>query len=271
MRNKYCGLILKILWTNINMTKIALCFLTYDNLSQPKLWRNIIDNNKNKINVYIHNKNDFVDKKYNLHQYCIKNKLKETKWGDISLVKATLLLFKEALKCKENSYFILLSDKCIPLYNFNYIYNHILKTKSNIISCIDRHKERFNKLKNKIFFNKKQFMKQSQWMVLERSTAHFFTEENFTDIFGNDFFAPDEHYFINICIKFNIPYVNQRITYTNFTGESKTIRKVSTSHPKTYLYLSNDKIKEITENKSYFFMRKISPRCILPSYFNKIC
>ena len=50
--------------------KIALCFLTYDNLSQPKLWSKIFYNinNKDKLNVYIHNKIPFVDKKYNLHK-----------------------------------------------------------------------------------------------------------------------------------------------------------------------------------------------------------
>ena len=37
--------------------KIALCFLTYDNLSQPKLWYNFINS---KYNIYIHNKDKFT-------------------------------------------------------------------------------------------------------------------------------------------------------------------------------------------------------------------
>ena len=47
--------------------------------------------------------------------------------GDISLVKATLNLFKEAFQKEDNKYFILLSDKCIPLYNANDIYNKVKK------------------------------------------------------------------------------------------------------------------------------------------------
>ena len=34
--------------------KIALCFLTYGNLSQPKLWSKIFNNNRYKLNVYLH-------------------------------------------------------------------------------------------------------------------------------------------------------------------------------------------------------------------------
>jgi hypothetical protein len=87
--------------------KIALCFLTYDNLSQPKLWENFINS---KYNIYIHNKYKFTGI---FEQYCINNKV-ETKWGHISLVKATLNLFKEAFQTAENKFFILLSNTCIP-------------------------------------------------------------------------------------------------------------------------------------------------------------
>ena len=39
--------------------KIALCFLTYGNLSHPELWTKFLDS---RYNVYIHNKNDFNSK-----------------------------------------------------------------------------------------------------------------------------------------------------------------------------------------------------------------
>ena len=41
----------------MNTNKIALCFLTYGNLSQPKLWEKFINS---KYNIYIHNKDDFT-------------------------------------------------------------------------------------------------------------------------------------------------------------------------------------------------------------------
>ena len=89
--------------------KIALCFLTYNNFSQPIIWESF---QYSKYNFYIHNKENFSG---TFQKYCIKNKV-PTKWGNISLVKASINLFKEAFKFEENKYFVLLSDKCIPLY-----------------------------------------------------------------------------------------------------------------------------------------------------------
>ena len=48
---------------------IALCFLTYDNLAQPKIWQHF-DNSQ--YNIYIHNKNNFTGY---FEKYCIKNKI----------------------------------------------------------------------------------------------------------------------------------------------------------------------------------------------------
>ena len=245
------------------MKKIALCFLTYQNLSQPKLWYKIINNNLHKINVYIHNKSDFKDDEYGLHNYCIK-KHTETKYAHISIVQATLNLFEEAFKNNENEYFVLLSDKTIPLYNFDYIYKKINKLNTNIISN-EKYKsiERFEDLTDKNFFNINNFFKQSQWIVLNRNSTKFFINNNFTYLYSDNFYAPDEHYFINLCIKFNINFLEKQITYTNWEDKKGS--------PKTYFSLTNEFIHDIKKNNDILFIRKISNDCILPSYFDKIC
>ena len=104
---------------------IALCFLTYDNLSQTELWNRELQKTA-LYNIYIHNKKYFCDHVTHFHDYCIDD-IVPTKWGHISLIHATLNLFKEAFLTKENEYFILLSDKCIPLYNANETNNIIKK------------------------------------------------------------------------------------------------------------------------------------------------
>jgi len=240
--------------------KIALCFLTYENLSQPKLWKNIIDENQDKVHIYIHNKHDFKDEEYGLDQYCIKNRT-ETRYGHISLVQATLQLFEEAYKNSENTFFVLLSDKTIPLYSFDFIYDRILEWNNNIISNESwKSIERFDDLTNPAFFDKKTFSKQSQWMILKRETVFFFITNRFTYLYSDRFWAADEHYFINICIKFCIPYLEKLITYTNWEEQKCS--------PKTYDYLSNEIIKNIKKNPDLLFMRKVSQKCILPSYFD---
>ena len=241
--------------------KIALCFLTYENLSQPNIWEDFINS---KYNIYIHNKYNFTG---TFNKYCIRNKVK-TKWGDISLVKATLNLFKEAFEKEENEYFILLSDKCIPLYNADTIYNKIKKLDNNLILNYNQHRHRYDTLYDKTFFNKNEFMKQNQWILLKRNTVKFFIENDYTHIFGNSFMVPDEHYFINIINKFKIPFINRLITYVNW-NEKSDLKKYK-QLPKTYSKLTNKIIENILLKSDYLFMRKIGPECKLPSYFDKI-
>ena len=234
--------------------KIALCFLTYNNLSQPKLWKNFINS---KYNIYIHNKDKFTGF---FEKYCINNKVK-TKWGHISLVKATLKLFEEAFQQEENKYFVLLSDKCIPLYSANKIYNNIKNLDNNLILSYNLNRERYNSLADKFFFNENTFMKQNQWMVLKRDTVQHFIENDYTHIFGNNFLCPDEHYFINIINKFNISFINKKITYVNWSEKSDS--KKYREKPKTYSKLTNDNIVNILKS-DVFFMRKVCPECNIP-------
>jgi hypothetical protein len=251
--------------------KIALLFLTYGNLSQPKLWRKIIDNNKDKLNVYIHNKNDFIDNTYNLHEYCITNKV-ETEYGHKSLVEATLILFKEAYVDETNLFFILLSDKCIPLYNFDYIYKAIFTNNSNIIlSNICPHFinaiKRYEKLTDKSFIDISEFRTDSQWLLLNRETVNFFINNNFLHLYSDSFSVVDEHYFGNICSKFNISYINKRITYVNWGEASDNVN--DRIHPKTYELLTNEMVEKVLQSET-FFLRKISEKCNLPSYFDNL-
>lgn len=250
--------------------KIALCFLTYGNLSQPELWSRIINNNTDKLNVYIHNKTDFVDDKYNLGRFCIKDKEGYTRWGHISLVKATLKLFKEAYKNDENNFFVLLSDKCIPLYTFDYIYKQIFRINKNILRFMNGGVgKRYQLLADKSFFSENEIKKQSQWMVLDRKTIKFFIETDYTSKFGDQSRCPDEHYFITIMSKFNISYSNNMVTYFNRDEESDDLVN-NKPLPKTYDILTNDMVYSILYDTKCFFMRKVSDKCGLPSYFDSV-
>jgi hypothetical protein len=83
----------------------------------------------------------------------------------------------------------------------------------------------------------------------------------YTYLFNDEFFAPDEHYFNNLCKKFKIKFLKRKITYNDW--------KNSKGRPKTYYDLINEKVYNIQKkNPNAFFMRKIDKTCILPSYFN---
>jgi len=244
------------------MSKIALCFLTYGNLSQPKLWYDIIETYKNKYNVYIHNKIDF-ECEYNLNKYIINNKI-PTKHGDISLVKATLLLFKASFENTENKYYILLSDKCIPIKDMVYIYKYCFTKNSTLFALKHNNHERYTKMILDNFIDCQHFYKTSQWMIVKRSECKFFIENDYTNYFQG--FAPDENYFISLCEKYKLHYLSLAPTFVNWSENSDdiNIKKL----PKTYDILTNDIIKDIIKSGEYLFMRKISHKCILPSFYN---
>ena len=128
--------------------------------------------------------------------------------------------------------------------------------------------ERFNYFKKNKLFDKKNFVKDSQWILLDRNTVKFFITYNFLNFYNSNFFAVDEHYFGNLCIKYNIPYKNSAITYVNW-NENRSENE-DLFRPHTYDNLDNETIYDIKnrKNQSYFFIRKISNDCILPSYYD---
>ena len=237
-------------------TKIALCFLTYGNLSQPDLWKPFVHP---KYSIYIHNKDKFSGQ---FEQYCIENRI-ATKHSDISLVKATLLLFKEAFKNTENAYFVLLSDMSIPLYSPGEIHDQVKGLGSDVLlnSC-HKNMERYDTLADKTFFEKSAFVKQHQWMLLKRDTVRFLIENDYTHIFGAGSNVPDEHYFINVMQKFNIPFINRGTTFVNWQ-ENSDLKKYR-ARPKTYSTLTEEMLQGVWKSGA-LFMRKIGPECNIPN------
>jgi len=238
--------------------KLALCFLTYGNLSQPALWSRIFERQRDLVNVYIHNKNEFVDTEHGLERYCLKERI-PTAWGKLSLVEATLLLFRTALQDPDNEFFILLSDTCIPVHPMELIYRRLFEINSTTIFAYKANVNRYDRMWDKTCFKKEDFMMQSQWCILNRETATFFNMRDFTGVFGSDFGVPDEHYFVNLCLVHKLPFVNSKTTYTRWGS--------SPWHPDTFHSLTDDDLKRVKESGA-LFMRKISEKCKLPLYFD---
>ena len=115
------------------MSKIAFLFLTIDNLKHPKIWDKFFDEvDKKKYNIYTHPKNaNKVTNKLLKSNHLIETPV-NTKHG--YLVEAMVLLMGTALKDKENKYFIFVSDSCIPIKNFDRVYDDITKKyKTNLV------------------------------------------------------------------------------------------------------------------------------------------
>jgi len=115
---------------------ISLLFLTYSKITHINAFNNYLE----KCNIYIHPKYpDKVNK--DLQKYIIPN-LVETKWGDKSIINATLELLKEAYKNKNNKWFILCSEDIFPLVTYDNLSKYLSSQKYSIFDVMDNSKNK---------------------------------------------------------------------------------------------------------------------------------
>lgn len=93
------------------------------------------------------------------------------------MIEAERLLFTTALEDPANQRFVLLSDSCVPLYNFSYIYNYLMASpRSFVDSFLDVKEGRYNpKMSPNI--PKQKWRKGSQWIALVRSHAEVLVDD----------------------------------------------------------------------------------------------
>ena len=215
--------------------KIAFIFLTIESLHQGQVWWQFLKKGGNRCNVYAHSKfPQFIKQKF-LRESQIKH-IQNTHWAHISLVKATNNLIASALTDPTNAYIMLVSEKCMPLYDFDTVYDYICgHDKSHIFHYSwagkpGQNLQRYNSLMSQeksravpktmaLNLEHHQFLKQSQWMLLRRDHAKFLNINNYTPLF-NRVAAPDEHYYINVLKakypKFDTQNINYPLTFVNW-------------------------------------------------------
>ncbi|KAL6615845.1 hypothetical protein ACP70R_038115 [Stipagrostis hirtigluma subsp. patula] len=92
-------------------------------------------------------------------------------WGEATMVEAERMLFAAALEDPLNQRFVLLSDSCVPLHNFSYIYTYLMASpKSFVDSFVDKMDKRYNPNMSPAI-RKDKWRKGSQWVTLIRKHA----------------------------------------------------------------------------------------------------
>ncbi|XP_073275947.1 glycosyltransferase BC10-like isoform X2 [Primulina huaijiensis] len=127
-------------------------------------------------------------------------------WGRISMVDAERRLLANALKDPDNQLFILLSDSCIPLRDFDYVYNYLMYTNTSFVDCFEdpgphgsgRYSEHMLPE-----VEKKYFRKGAQWFTIKRKHALIIMADSLYHTKFRDYCRPgmdgrncysDEHY-----------------------------------------------------------------------------
>jgi len=240
----------------------AFLFLTHEDLNRPDIWKQFFEKNTEH-NIYIHPK--FKKRvRSNFKKYIIPSYI-ETSWGDISIVKATLLLLQESFQNIQNKFFILCSESCIPLYNFSKFKKYI--ASFNNLSLFNL-KEEVRLINRDINY----LCKTSQFWILNRDDVEIILryQNKYIDLFNSTPFfkkyirgkmAVDEAFFLTLLVNEinHYKYNKCQSTYTKWFD-----RYTGVKHPINYCCFMKQDMVDFKKAHS-FFVRKID------KYFNLHC
>ncbi|KAK4414865.1 Glycosyltransferase BC10 [Sesamum alatum] len=153
--------------------KIAFLFLTPGALPFERLWDKFFQGHEGRFSVYVHASKD---KPVHFSRYFVNREIRSDTvvWGKISMVDAERRLLANALKDPNNQHFVLLSDSCIPLRDFNYVYNYLMNTNVSFIDCFEDPGPHGTGRYIEYMLpevEKKDFRKGAQWFTMKRQHA----------------------------------------------------------------------------------------------------
>ncbi|CAL9160604.1 unnamed protein product [Musa hybrid cultivar] len=113
-------------------SKIAFMFLTPGSLPFERLWEKFFLGHEGRFSIYVHASRE---KPVHVSPLFDGRDIQSSKvvWGKISMVDAEKRLLANAIQDPENQHFVLLSDSCVPLHNFDYVYNYLMGTNVSFI------------------------------------------------------------------------------------------------------------------------------------------
>jgi len=239
--------------------KIIYCFLTYQHITRIDLWNTYFRNQStNDYSVYIHPKNTFDTSYYDFPIHIINHRIETKSKTDISIVRATLQLFREAYENElEGTHFIFLTQSCMPLYTFEEHKTILSKISQSFISCIQGNKiNRYSSLSPllKGYIPSHFFYKQQPNMILIREDVEWFIQNDYTKYFER-MECPDEHYFINIMIYlYRKKFIKQQTHFCN-----TILSRTQAIH---FPYISKELIIKC-KCYGFLFLRKVSENTII--------
>ena len=261
------------------MKVLGLCFLIYDKINHEELWYNWLRNvDKKKYKIYIHYKNDMKLKYF--EKYKLDNCI-QTKYCDITIVHAHNILFTQAYKdgCQK---IISLSQACIPLKSFDYVYNFLTKDNFSHFNIVPNQKGVFPRCDNIIKqYGKDNIQKTSNWFILDKNIGIILCSKKLDEINNvwKNIYCPEEHFFISEVFKNNL--TSEIITTPNLASGATTFTNWNDmDYPyqdhyglKTYGIITKQEIDYLLKQPC-LFGRKFNPDCKviennIPLLFNK--
>ncbi|GLJ23420.1 hypothetical protein SUGI_0443220 [Cryptomeria japonica] len=258
--------------------KVAFMFLTKGPLPFMPLWEKFFHGHEGLYSIYVHSLPNYklqVSPKSVFYRRQIPSQLAE--WGRMSMCDAERRLLANALLDFSNSRFVLLSESCIPIFNFNTVYDYLIESQHSFVSSFDDKgpygRGRYNpKMEPEVTLS--QWRKGSQWFEVDRNLAISIVADNFFYPKFKNYCTPacyvDEHYFPTmLSIRFGSFLANRSVTWVDWSrggphpgmfGKAditvEFIGKIRNTQPCTY--------NNQTCSVCLLFARKFAPNALEP-------
>nr|VDC65427.1 unnamed protein product [Brassica rapa] len=201
--------------------KVAFMFLTRWNLPLSPLWEIFFKAHEDFYSIYVHTSPEFTEEPPESSAFYKKRiPSKAVEWGRSSMMDAERRLLSHALLKPSNARFVLLSETCIPLFNFTTVYTYLMGSTRSFLGSFDDPRPmgrgRYNP-KMLPHVSLSDWRKGNQWFELSRRVAaEIISDHRYYNVFKDHCRPPcyiDEHYIPTLVNKI-CPEMNSNRTVT---------------------------------------------------------
>ncbi|XP_061355279.1 glycosyltransferase BC10-like [Gastrolobium bilobum] len=199
----------------------------------------------------------------------------EVKWGENSMIEAERRLLANALLDFSNQRFVLLSESCIPLFNFSTIYTYLMNSTKTFVEAYDLPGDvgrgRYSpKMRPQVKLS--QWRKGSQWFQIDRALAiGIVSDRQYFPVFKkycNPEYYSDEHYLPTlVSIKYWKRNSNRTLTWVDWSRGGPHLSRYIRPHV-TFDFLDKLRYGSSCEyngqrtNVCHLFARKFTPHAL---------
>ncbi|KFK43315.1 hypothetical protein AALP_AA1G108500 [Arabis alpina] len=269
----------KELYPYERVPKVAFMFLTRGPLPMIPLWEKFFKGNEKYLSVYVHTPPRYdmnVSRESPFYDRQIPSQ--KVEWGSALLTDAEKRLLANALLDFSNERFVLLSESCVPVYNFSTVYTYLINSAYSFVDSYDE-PTRYGRgrYSRKMLPDIKlhHWRKGSQWFEVNRKLAiYIISDSKYYSLFKQfcrPACYPDEHYIPTFLNMFHGSMnANRSVTWVDWS--------IGGPHPATYAAanITEGFLQSIRNNETdclyneeptslcFLFARKFSPSALAP-------
>lgn len=206
--------------------KIAFMFLAKGPIPLAPFWEKFFQGHDGFYSIYVHSDPFYkgvMSENSVFHGRQVPSK--PVTWGKPSMIDAERRLLANALLDFSNERFILLSESCIPLFNFTTVYKYLINSNHSFVASYDDPRNIGRGRYSQEMYptiNITQWRKGSQWFEANRKVAvSVVSDTKYYPVFAEHCYPPcytDEHYIPTLVnIQFPEENSNRSITWVDWS------------------------------------------------------